>query len=666
MGSRFQNRRDAGRRLACELTRYAGRTDVIVLALPRGGVPVAWEVARALRAPLDVYVVRKLGSPGNEELAMGAIASGGVRVLNDDVVNLLGVRADVIERVAHQELRELERRERLYRGDRPPVQVTGRTVVLVDDGLATGSTMKAAVLALRRQAPARIVAAVPVASRPALDEVRALVDEVVCALTPEAFYAVGLWYEDFSQTTDQEVQRLLQPPQTRVAGEADDASLLQLITENARPLRRAEEDYDGLLDKIRDTDADIVLLGEATHGTHEFYAERARITQRLIGEAGFTVVAVEADWPDAWRVNQFVRGRGADVDTIDALADFRRFPAWMWRNADVLDFVGWLRSWNDRAVATQPPVGFYGLDLYSLHSSVDAVLAYLDRVDPEAGRRARVSYACLHQFGTDPQRYGHAAVLGLAQGCEDEVIRQLVELRRARDRYLVGAGPLGVEDYFYAEQNAHLAANAERYYRAVFRGRVSSWNLRDTHMVDTLDALLDHVSRTQGRPARAVVWAHNSHVGDGRHTEFGGRGQVNIGQLVRERHPGRMVNVGFTTSTGTVTAASDWGGMAERKVVRPPLAGSYEDLFCRVPLAAWILELTGGEVHEALRHPRIQRAIGVLYRPETERQSHYFRARIAEQFDFVVHLDQTRAVEPLEGAAPLPTEEVPETFPEGV
>ena len=310
-------------------------------------MPVAFEVARALDAPLDVFLVRKLGVPGHEEFALGAIASGGIRVVNRQLVDSLDLPPEWIEAIEAKELRELERRERAYRGDRPPPDVTGRTVILVDDGLATGSTMLAAVEAVRQDDPARLVVAVPVAAPEACEALRAVADEVVCVLTPQPFYAVGAWYEDFSQTSDdEEVRALLERARLRVADP-------QLAGVHA--LTGAATDYDPLLERA--SGRRFVLIGEATHGTHEFYRERAEITKRLIAEAGVTIVAVEADWPDAYRVNCFVRGSSDDRNAHEALADFKRFPAWMWRNADVAAFVTWLREWNDASRRERPRSG---------------------------------------------------------------------------------------------------------------------------------------------------------------------------------------------------------------------------------------------------------------------------------------------------------------------
>src|SRR4051812_25180332 len=424
MGPRFQDRTDAGKYLGSLVPGHAGDASVVVLALPRGGVPVGYEVARALGAPLDVFVVRKLGVPGYEELAMGAVATGGVRVLNDQIVNRLGIPQHIIDAVATREQQELARRERLYRGGRPPPDVRGRTVILVDDGLATGATMRAAIMALRQLQPARIVVAVPTASPETCEELKAKADDVVCAITPEPFLAVGHWYEDFSQTTDEEVHELLARPQhpeaARTALDTSDTGPLDAVRKAARPLTGAARDYDPLMELIGESR--FVLIGEASHGTHEFYRERARITQRLIEEKNFTAVAVEADWPDAYRVNRYVRGAGDDVDAAEALSDFRRFPRRMWRNTVVVDFVEWLRTHNDTISPAGRKAGFYGLDLYSLHASMKAVIQYLERVDPEAARRARARYACFDHFGPDPQIYGFIAATDRSKSCRDEVV----------------------------------------------------------------------------------------------------------------------------------------------------------------------------------------------------------------------------------------------------
>jgi erythromycin esterase-like protein len=424
-----------------------------------------------------------------------------------------------------------------------------------------------------------------------------------------------------------------------------------------------EPDVDGLspvLDAIGD--ARLILIGEASHGTHEFYQVRAALTRALILKKGVNVVAVEADWPDAYRANRWVRHASSDPSADAALGDFKRFPRWMWRNTDVVDFIEWLRAHNGtRDAAAQ--AGFYGLDLYSLHASIEAVLQYLRNVDPAAAERARYRYSCFEDFGEDTQAYGYAASFGLSKSCEDDVLAELIELRRRAADYASRDGRIAADEYFFAEQNARLVRNAEKYYRSMFGGRVESWNLRDTHMMETLDALLEHVGRTSGE-ARAVVWAHNSHLGDARATQMGDMGELNLGQLVRERHPGDSFLIGFTTHTGTVTAASNWDEPAQRKRVRPSLPGSYERLFHDVGQELFLLLPQNETLRQALGE-RLERAIGVIYRPESERLSHYFKARLADQFDAVLHLDKTSALEPLERWS-IDELDLPETYPYGV
>lgn len=444
--------------------------------------------------------------------------------------------------------------------------------------------------------------------------------------------------------------------------ENTNTSAKNIILDAAQPFSTGENtDYDSLIEAIGDTR--FVLLGEASHGTHEFYEARARITERLIAEKGFNAVAVEADFPDAYRINQFVRGTSSDETATESLGEFRRFPAWMWRNTDVVNFVEWLRSYNDNLSGESAKVGFYGLDLYSLHTSIEAVLDYLEKNDPEGAERARERYSCFEDFGEDTQTYGYSAGLGYAESCEDEVVNQLLELNR-RAEELVDLG--GEDDYFYAEQNARLVKNAEQYYRLMYRSDVSSWNLRDRHMTETIRRLENYLLYKEDK-AKIVVWAHNSHLGDARATEMGRRGEWNVGQLVREHYGKEAFLIGFSTYSGTVTAATDWGGAAERKRVRPALQNSVEAVFHSTELEKFLLLMPDeSEVKKLLSKPLLERAIGVIYRPQTERQSHYFTARVAEQFDAVIHFDETSAVEPLERNSNWDTGEAYEAFPTGL
>lgn len=438
-----------------------------------------------------------------------------------------------------------------------------------------------------------------------------------------------------------------------------EALQIRSIRENAHAVTDSRRDYEPLMELVGNSR--FTLLGEASHGTHDFYHTRAQITQWLIKEKGYSAVAVEADWPDAHRVNRYVQGRSDDADAVEALGSFKRFPTWMWRNTDVVEFVAWLREYNDDLPEGSRKVGFYGLDLYSLHASARAVLDFLDKVDPEAAQRARYRYACFEHFGEDTQAYGYAARFGLSKSCEDEVVNQLIEMQKRAADLANRDGHLDPDAFFIAEQNARLVANAERYYRSMFESQIGSWNLRDRHMVETLDALVNHLG---ARSAKVALWAHNSHLGDARATQMGASGELNVGQLVRQRHGEDTVLVGFTTHTGTVTAASNWDGPAERKRVRAALSGSYESLFHAAGVSNFLLILRGATwLSGVLNQEMLERAIGVIYLPESERVSHYFQARLANQFDALIHLDETRAVEPLERTSQWEAGEFPETYP---
>lgn len=433
----------------------------------------------------------------------------------------------------------------------------------------------------------------------------------------------------------------------------------------ARLIREAAEPFDGiesaelgpLLDRIGD--CRVVLLGEATHGTSEFYRMRARITRDLVEKKGFNIVAVEADWPDAAQIDRYVRhGRHRPASAGAREATFSRFPTWMWRNREVADFVDWLRGHNAGVADRDRQVSFHGLDLYSLYSSIGSVLRYLDQVDREAAQVARLRYGCLTPWERDPALYGRAAIVRRFAICEAEVISTLKDLLQRRLEYQAGDG----DSYLDAVQNARIVANAERYYRVMYYGSAESWNLRDQHMFDTLQTLLAF----RGEDSKAVVWEHNSHIGNAAATEMAARGELNVGQLVREEHGSRAYLLGFGTDHGTVAAATDWDGEMEIKRVRPSHPESYERLCHDSGVPAFLLPLREprrAEVREELEPPRLERAIGVIYRPETELLSHYFQAVLPWQFDELCWFDETRAV------SPLGTQEVhgmPETYPFGL
>ncbi|HZG65396.1 MAG TPA: erythromycin esterase family protein, partial [Herpetosiphonaceae bacterium] len=388
-----------------------------------------------------------------------------------------------------------------------------------------------------------------------------------------------------------------------------------------------------------------VLLGEATHGTREFYQARAHITRRLIEEKGFTAVAIEGNWTNAARVNRYALGTGTDTTAEQALSDFVDFPRWMWRNTDVRDLVEWLRSYNLRQTPERQ-AGIYGLDLYGFFDSAKAAVQDLEDVAPWIARRARVRYQCFEQYTDDPQWYGNQAVSN-GSSCEDEAQRQLQEI----EQLAVKPRPLdrrAETALFSAIQNARVVKNGETYFRALYDGSQPTWNLRDLHMVETLEEIAEHAGMPS-RPGKVVAWAHNTHMGDVRATQFWESGQINVGQLMRERHEDEVVLVGFTTYTGTVMAASEWDMPGERTYVLPALPESDAGLFHSTGRGDFMLTLRDQD--DAARHlavPRLQRAIGVVYLPQSERFSHYFDARLSQQFDAVLHFDETEAVEPLQ------------------
>ncbi|HJV43541.1 erythromycin esterase family protein [Caulobacter sp.] len=856
----FVDRADAGRRLAARLAAL-GLQRPVVYALPRGGVPVAAEIAKGLSAPIDLILVRKLGAPGNAELAVGAVVDGeeAQTVINEDVARMTGADAAFLRNAQRRELDEIERRRALYLGDHPRTSPVGRTAIVVDDGLATGATAKAALRALRRQGAARVILAIPVAPSDTLEAMRAEADDVVCLATPYPFLGVGRFYDDFHQLTDDETVVLLRQawettrsrrtaniarrevrvppigllgdlqvpdtahgivvfahgsgssrlsPRNRAVADALNALglatlLLDLLGEAEAADRRKVFDIDLLAERLvqattwivdqpdlvdlplglfgastgaaaalvaaaklgdrvravvsrggrpdlagaalarvtaptllivggadhqvielnrqalsrlpgdkalrivpgaghlfeepgtleqvmrlagdwfedklhvssgrapavvahsvavtpqarlaaaaeplpdiddpafavafdRYADARVVLIGEASHGTSEFYRARAAITRRLIERHGFGVVAVEADWPDAAAVDRHVRLKPHREMTPPP---FSRFPTWMWRNTDVEAFTRWLRTHNMRR-PVDDRVAFHGLDLYNMRASMAEVLTYLDGVDPLAAAEARDRYACMAPWSNAPAGYGRAA---LSQGyaiCERQVVSILVDLVRKTADYAAEDG----ESLFDATQNARLVVDAERYYRAMYYGAHESWNLRDRHMFETLDRVL----KMRGPGAKAVVWAHNSHIGDARYTEMGAaRGELNIGQLCRERFGSDAALIGLGTHSGTVMAASDWDAAAEVKAVRPSRPDSFEALCHEVGVERFLVDLRAGR-HDALRadlrEPRLERYIGVVYRPDSERLSHYAHASLSEQYDAFVWFDETRAV----------------------
>ncbi|MFT6895796.1 MAG: protein-L-isoaspartate(D-aspartate) O-methyltransferase [Paraglaciecola sp.] len=439
------------------------------------------------------------------------------------------------------------------------------------------------------------------------------------------------------------------------AVDTSEPSLPELIYQSSEHFASISDvNLDNLLQRIGDSR--LVLLGEASHGTEEFYDMRARITQELIEKKGFTIVAVEADWPDASHINHYIQN--PSTEKLLGKTPFTRFPPWMWANHSVLKFSRWLKAHNQKIPQRDQQIGFYGLDLYSLSSSIEAVLNYLDSVDPQTAEIARVRYGCLTPWTSDPSLYAQVGITKQYRKCEHDVLMTLQDLLAKRLNYSLADG----ESFFNAEQNARLVANAERYYRTMYYAENNSWNQRDQHMFDTLQAVLTH----RGTGAKAIVWEHNSHIGDARATQMSARGEFNIGQLVRQHYADDAYLIGFGTDHGTVAAASEWGGPMEVKQIQPAHIDSYERLCHEVktdnfllPLRKPLLEITRSK----LMAERLERAIGVIYRPESELQSHYFYASLPQQFDEYIWFDESHAVKPLNVDS---VEGMPDTFPFGL
>ena len=862
----FIDRAAAGRQLA-EVLGAMELDHPLIYALPRGGVPVAVEIAKWLHAPLDLILVRKIGAPRNPEVALGAIVEGASQeiVINESVKRLSGASDHFVAQAVANQRAELDRRKKRYLGDRPRLDPKGRTIVIVDDGLATGATMKAALIGLKRSKPARIVVALPVAPKEALDEISDQADDIICLHPATFFQGVGGFYRDFHQLSDDETVALLGqvpthpndsaqtgatqthrrqvvipplglpgdltvPPNPRgvvlfahgsgssrlsprnryVAEKLNEKGfatvLFDLLTPHEEQDRRNVFDIPLLADRIVEAsiwitsepdledlplglfgastgagaalvaaaelkdrvaavvsrggrpdlamdflpqvisptllvvgslDHDViglnqnalaaltctktleivpgaghlfeepgtldvavshaaawfkthlmpsvakhamppappkpvaakailraaaeplppindpefakafdrfgskrvVLLGEASHGTSEFYRARAAITRRLIEEHGFSIVAVEADWPDAAVVDRYIRHKSPEAMKSAA---FARFPTWMWRNIEFDAFTRYLHQHN-RAKDSQDQVAFYGLDLYNMNASMAAVLTYLDRVDENAAEIARSRYACLSAWSHDPASYGRAALTPGFSICEEPVTQILVDMFKKQLDYSAQDG----DRFFDATQNARLVANAERYYRAMYYGSKVSWNLRDRHMFQTLRHIMGHA----GADKKVVVWAHNSHIGDARYTDMGRtRGELNIGQLCRQEYGEAAALIGFGTASGTVAAAPEWDTPMEIRTIRPPRADSYEALCHDVDLERFLWDFKkdrSGAFHRLLSTPRLQRYIGVIYRPETERASHYSSATLPDQYDAFVWFDKTQAINPL-------------------
>lgn len=671
----FQNRKHAGELLANKLLKYKSTTkdttksttqNVVVLALPCGGVPLAVEIAKSLQAPLDVLIVRKIGAPFNAELAVGAICENEEPIFNMQALSKAGLEPDDMKPIADSEKKEVQRQINVFRQGRGLIDTAGKTAIIVDDGLATGATLKAAIKYLKKKGVSHLVVAVPVAPSGSARVIREKVDEFIILEERQDLFSVGQWYKDFSQISDKEVLVFLNSQPGIKSSQEAKSSGRDLAAENLKKsIAKAmikigkEDDFDLLIASVKE--ARVVMLGEATHGTLEYYRVRAQISQRLIKDHGFKFIAVEGDWPDAYRLHQYIQtGKGGNARSV--LMHNHRWPTWMWANEEIVKLAEWMRNTG---------AGFYGLDVYSLFESIDMVTKYLKKNYPKLAEEIERRYACLASFEGDEIAYAKSLVKYPA-GCENEVLLNLQELLKIRLEDMTANSRQNSDELFAAKQNAHIIANAEAYYRSMLRADASAWNIRDGHMMETLDRLLEN----SGEGGKAIVWAHNTHIGDYRATDMKSEGYINLGGLARLSYGNENVAlVGFGSYQGKVLAASTWDGPEKIMDLSPAQEESYENYFHKVAVENktnqfyillnkgnqdLLVQLSGKQLKHRLKH----RAIGVVYNPIQEFRGNYVPTDLTKQYDSFIFIDKTHALKSLYTV--YAHGEFPETWPTGL
>ncbi len=655
----FKNRDDAGRLLAQQMS-MSLFPDAYVLALPRGGVPVAAPIARKLKAPFDVLLVRKLGHPQQPEYALGALVEDGTLWMNPSFSETGRVSEKTLEHLRKTEGERIASQKQVFREGRELPNLKDKTVILVDDGIATGATVMAAVKSLKKQDCGRIVVAVPICAADSTDAIRKEGAEVFALVETDQLQAVGLWYQDFSQVENETVLRILTdfraPPPAEVNSSASlkkSSKMVSTIADLLQPLE-IDEDLAPLLQHVKDKR--VVMLGESTHGTSEYYRIRDRISRYLLRNHGFSFVSVEGDWPDLEKLNRYSsKGRGRSAKSV--MQAFRRWPTWMWANEEVVEFVEFLKS--EKSVSE---CGFYGLDIYSLFESIDSVLEYVQKVNPFLSKAMKARYSCFEPFERDEYAYARS-LQRIPEGCSAQVMQNLDAILKIRLEK--GQDP---DEYFGAEQNARIVVNAENYYRALLSGDELSWNVRDSHMLDTLELLLDRCEK-MGRSSKGIVWAHNTHVGDYRATDMEREGYVNLGGLARKTYGESDVGlIGFGTYSGKVVAAQAWGGKEQVMVVPPAQKDTYEAYFhealqLRKMKQGYIL-MGPQEKEGILKEIHGHRAIGVVYHNQRENRGNYVPTSLSHRYDAFVFVDQTSALHSLH--ALHEHGKFPETWPQGM
>lgn len=660
----FLHRTEAGRILAKRLLSYSRTSQrrPLVLALPRGGVPVAAEIARALFSTLDLLPVKRVGSPRDSEVALGAVTEQGNPLFNAEELAGSGIDETEANRLAEEKRSELVGEMAPMRREFASLPLEGRHVILVDDGLATGASMEAAIQAVRGRGVKTVTVAAPVTSPEAYLRLHEQVEDFFTLVTPHEFFSVGSWYQDFPSVTDQEVRALLRKfgrPSRAVPVEAivhevavapcakgSVGEALQAIAHSLDPDSALLE----LAEKL--SGRRVVMLGESTHGTREFYEIRRKLTEILLERNGFSFVATEGDWPDFQNVNRWLRGSRREASATEILRGFDRWPTWMWANREVVPLL--------EAPAMRGK-SIYGLDIYSLFDSLHQVVGYAKRMGVPYSARLLERYACLEPFAPDEISYARS-LLQFPKGCEEEVVGALRELVNVRLQQI----GLSENDLFDAQQNARIISNAEKYYRAMLGEGPESWNIRDHHMFDTLEVLL----RRAGPEAKAIVWAHNTHVGDHRQTDMREQGLVNLGGIARLKlGEDQVALVGFGTHGGNVTAGAGWGQAEEIMALPPARSGSWDrqlHAFCAEQrwsgLWAWFdTESRNGPLAQRLG----QRAVGVVYKPAFELSGqNYVATSLSRRYDAFVFVDHSAALSSLHAKPDL--REVPEAWPTGL
>lgn len=648
---KFKNRDHAGALLAERLVGYA-HLNPVILALPRGGVPVAHAVAEKLQAPLDVCLVKKIPAPESEEFAIGAVAEDEYPHLNEEYITENRLNREKIADIITKRINEIRKRAKLYRETMPAVPLKGKAVIVVDDGLATGASMMAAIKWLRGQDVKKIIVAVPVASAQGADDIKKECDEFVSLITSDDFWAVGLWYENFNQVSDTEVMQLLKQRKVKTDRKEKEKNIQRSL--------EAEIDYLGLPFKgMSDLKAKvaeiakhrIVMLGEATHGTKEYYELRKEISQMLIRDHGFSFIAVEGDWPDCRKLNASIALGSQEAREV-VKKSFHRWPTWMWANEEIPSLIEWM--------AKEKKGAFYGLDVYSLFESLDVIKELTQKLDPALAREMNEAYSCFDEFAGNEIKYAES-LLKIPTGCKQQVVSSLREALRLR----LGQTKFTRDELFDFQQNARVISNAESYYRTMLRGGADSWNIRDQHMLETLEKLLHFY----GPDSKAIVWAHNTHIGDYHATDMLEDGYINLGGIAREKFGVENVYLlGFGSYRGEVTAGNAWGADVETMTLPEAKAGTWEDYFHKACESfksdKFFLSLSEAEKNSPLYKRLGHRAVGVVYNPRLERHgSNYVPTKMAQRYDGFIFIDQTNALQPIPSI--FVAGEFPETYPAG-